>query len=212
MSFLQGLRFTKGEGGLFNFSMKTLKFLTLSIIFSSFLQVLTFAQHSYPQSPPHYEKYPKTEAREYSEEILDFYSVNAAYGEFSNFALFPLFIDGVWWATSEHYYQAHKYDKEELIEWVRSAKTPYEAAIRGRDKNIPKRADWDQRKDEFMEIAVREKFRAYPELLTLLKLTGTSKIFEHTKNDCYWGDCGDRTGKNKLGLLLEDIREGARHF
>lgn len=192
--------------------MKTSTRKVFIVIFALFFQGLTFADLDYPQSAPHYEKYPKTELKEYTETVLDFYSVNASYGEFSNFALFPLFIDGSWWPTSEHYYQAHKYDKIELIEWVRSAETPYEAAKRGRQKDIPKRIDWDERKDEFMEVAVREKFRAYPELLTLLKLTGSSQIFEHTKNDCYWGDCGDRSGKNKLGILLENIREGARHF
>jgi ribA/ribD-fused uncharacterized protein len=157
---------------------------------------------------PHYEKYPRTEAVEYQEAVLDFYSVNAPYGEFSNFALFPIEIDGVIWATSEHYYQAHKYDDPALIEWVRSAPTPFEAAKRGRDKTIPKRVDWDELKDHFMTVAVREKIRAYPELALLLKLTGHARLFEHTKNDCYWGDCGDRTGKNKLGLLLEEIRTG----
>lgn len=157
---------------------------------------------------PHYEKYPKTPVQQYSDEILDFYSVNSAYGEFSNFALFPLVIDGVEWATSEHYYQAHKYDDPSLMEWVRSAPTPFEAAKRGRDKNFPKRNDWEERKDYFMTVAVVEKFRSYPELALLLKLTGKARLFEHTKNDCYWGDCGDRTGKNKLGLLLEEIRAG----
>lgn len=138
--------------------------------------------------------------------ILDFYSTKDPYGEFSNFALFPVFVDGRWWRTTEHYYQAHKYEKPELISWVQEAESPMEAALRGRDKNIPKRKDWDLRKDEFMEKAVRDKFTRYPELKKLLLSTGDARIYEHTKNDCYWGDCGDRTGQNKLGLLLEKIR------
>ncbi len=187
--------------------MKTLKNVLVLIQFITILHNLTFAQVAYPAKAPHYDKYPQTAPIAYTEDILDFYSVKDSYGEFSNFALFPVYIDELWWPTTEHYYQAHKYDKEELIEWVRAAESPFMAAARGRDKNFPKRSDWDQRKDEFMEIAVREKFRAYPELLTLLRSTGNTKIFEHTKNDCYWGDCGDRTGKNKLGLLLEEIRK-----
>lgn len=159
---------------------------------------------------PHYAKHTPTPAVAYSEEILDFYSTNDPYGEFSNFALFPVFVDNEWWPTSEHYYQSHKYDKPELIAWVKEAPTPMEAALRGRDKNIPKRADWDQRKDEFMEKAVQDKFARYPSLQKLLLSTGTARIYEHTKNDCYWGDCGDRTGKNKLGLLLEKIRDSLR--
>lgn len=156
---------------------------------------------------PHYEHYPQTPPNPYQGDILDFYSTQKPYGEFSNFALFPVFVDGQWWKTSEHYYQAHKYDKPELITWVQEAPTPFEAAQRGRDKNIPKRSDWDQRKDEFMEKAVMDKFSRYPSLQTLLLATGEARIYEHTTNDCYWGDCGDRTGQNKLGLLLEKIRD-----
>lgn len=149
----------------------------------------------------------KTPPVPYEGEILDFYSTKDAYGEFSNFAAYAVFVDGEWWKTSEHYYQAHKYDQPELIKWVQEAETPMEAAKRGRDGTIPKRADWDQRKDEFMEKAVQDKFTRHEELKVLLLSTGQARLYEHTKNDCYWGDCGDRTGKNKLGLLLERIRE-----
>ncbi|WP_413290684.1 NADAR family protein [Bdellovibrio sp. HCB337] len=152
----------------------------------------------------------KTPITVYQEEILDFYSTKEPYGEFSNFAPYPVFVDEKWWPTSEHYYQAHKYDKDDLIAWVQSAPSPMEAAQRGRDKGIPKRADWDQRKDEFMEKAVIDKFNRYPDLQKLLLSTGNARIYEHTKNDCYWGDCGDRTGKNKLGILLEKIRESLK--
>ncbi|MBX3040671.1 MAG: NADAR family protein [Bdellovibrionaceae bacterium] len=138
--------------------------------------------------------------------VIDFYSAREAYGEFSNFALYPIYLDGQWWPTSEHYYQAHKYEDPQLIEWVRLAPTPKEAANRGRDTSVPKRADWEQKKDEFMEIAVSAKFQRYPELRDLLLSTGSAQIYEHTTKDCYWGDCGNRTGKNKLGLLLEKIR------
>lgn len=143
---------------------------------------------------------------EYDEEILDFYSVKDDYGEFSNFATFPIVIGNVEWPTSEHYYQAHKYTDPELMEKVRDAESPMAAALLGRDPNIPKRADWDEYKDIAMEVAVRAKFSQHEELRVLLKSTKNAQIFEHTKNDCYWGDCGDRTGKNKLGLLLMKLR------
>ncbi len=157
-------------------------------------------------SIPHYDKYPRTPAVSYEQEILDFYSTKSPYGEFSNFALFPIIIEGVHWPTSEHYYQAHKYDSLELQEWVRQAPSAYEAANRGRDKNIPKRSDWSTYKDIAMEVAVRAKFSQYETLKELLLSTNDSEIFEHTKNDCYWGDCGDRTGQNKLGKLLMLVR------
>jgi len=37
--------------------------------------------------------------------------------------------------------------------------------------------------------------------------TNNTHIYEHTRNDCYWADCGDRTGLNKLGEQLMLIRK-----
>ncbi len=154
----------------------------------------------------------KTPVKAFTGSTLDFYSTKEPYGEFSNFALYEVVVDNKTWMTSEHYYQAQKYAAPELQEWVRSAPTPMDAALRGRDPKKPKRPDWEQIKEGVMERAVRDKFQRHPELRKLLLLTGNAELFEHTKNDCYWGDCGDRSGKNKLGILLENIREGARHF
>lgn len=170
------------------------------------LLLVSCATSSHAPKATHYEKYPTTAAVPSKEKIIDFYSRSQPYGEFSNFALFPIFVDGQWWPTSEHYYQAMKYEKKELIAWVQAAPDPMESANRGRDKNIPKRADWEERKDEFMEKAVMDKFTRYPELKALLLSTGEARLYEHTENDCYWGDCGNRTGLNKLGVLLEKVR------
>ncbi|QDK37759.1 NADAR family protein [Bdellovibrio sp. NC01] len=177
----------------------------MKLLWGFLFLLLASCVHKAPTAT-HYEHFPKTEPIPYKNPILDFYSTKDAYGEFSNFALFPVFVDGQWWATSEHYYQAHKYDKPDLIFWVQSAPSPMEAANRGRDQFVPKRADWDATKDMFMEKAVIDKFTRYPELKALLLSTGSAKLYEHTKNDCYWGDCGDRSGKNKLGQLLEKVR------
>ena len=176
----------------------------LLVFFSLCLSVTTACAQFAPA--PHCDTYPPTPAITFEGEILDFYSVKNLYGEFSNFALFPIVIDDVAWPTSEHYYQAHKYTDPKLQELVRQAKTPMDAALMGRDPNIPKREDWDEYKDIAMETAVRAKFAQYQILRELLISTDQSQIFEHTKNDCYWGDCGDRTGKNKLGLLLMKLR------
>lgn len=159
----------------------------------------------------HYFRFPQTPATTYSEAELDFYREEDAYGEFSNFSGFRVFMDGDWWSTSEHYYQAQKYETPELRDWVQFAPTPMEAANRGRDPKFPKRKDWDQVKDSFMEKVLFEKFTRHEDLKKLLLSTGESHIYEHTTNDCYWADCGDRTGKNHLGLLLMKVRDSLRY-
>jgi predicted NAD-dependent protein-ADP-ribosyltransferase YbiA (DUF1768 family) len=40
-----------------------------------------------------------------------------------------------------------------------------------------------------------------------LLATGDAILIEHTRNDDYWADGGDGSGKNKLGLLLMQVRE-----
>ncbi len=41
---------------------------------------------------------------------IKFYSTKNEYGEFSNFAAFPFKLDGQEWKTSEHYFQAQKFE------------------------------------------------------------------------------------------------------
>ena len=155
---------------------------------------------------PHYKLYPRTPITSYSAENLEFYSVKTAYGEFSNFALFPITIDGVVWPSNEHYYQAQKFLDQNLKDKVRNATTPYLAAQIGRDPSLPIRPDWDLVKDQVMLLVLKAKFNQYEILKELLLSTNTSHIFEHTSNDCYWADCGDHSGKNMLGVELMQIR------
>lgn len=102
----------------------------ISIIFACSCQMINKSDATMPY---------KTPLVEHPGEVLDFYSTKSPYGEFSNFAQFPIQIDGVQWPTSEHYYQAHKYSDSKLISWVQNAHSPMEAAQRGRDKFVPKR-------------------------------------------------------------------------
>jgi predicted NAD-dependent protein-ADP-ribosyltransferase YbiA (DUF1768 family) len=43
---------------------------------------------------------------------IKFYTVPGNYGKFSNFAPYPIVLDGLTWPTSEHYFQAQKIDDE----------------------------------------------------------------------------------------------------
>lgn len=138
---------------------------------------------------------------------INFYSVSDEYGEFSNFAPYPISIDGRRWPTSEHYFQASKFKDKRDQEVVRKAKSPMLAARMGRDRKRKLRCDWESCKVEVMRKAVMAKFTQHPELGELLLSTGTAKLVEHTENDEYWGDGGDGRGKNMLGRILMDVRK-----
>lgn len=178
--------------------MKLATFLLLSLMsLSIFAADLTEVTH--------YKYYPKTPAVEYQGDTLDFYSVKNEYGEFSNFAKFPLFIDGKWWPTSEHYYQAMKFLDEERQEIVRNIWSAYKAAQYARKQ--PLREEWEEVKEGFMWIALYHKYTQHDDLRELLLSTSDAHIYEHTTYDCYWADCGDKTGLNRLGEMLMDMRD-----
>lgn len=143
-------------------------------------------------------------------DVIRFYSVGDAYGEFSNFARFPITLDGKRWPTSEHYFQAQKFDDPKLRETIRRAKTPMIAARMGRDRGKPLRRDWESVKVDAMTRAVRAKFEQHDDLRSLLLSTGDAKLVEHTSNDRYWGDGGDGSGKNMLGRVLMRVRDRLR--
>jgi ribA/ribD-fused uncharacterized protein len=143
---------------------------------------------------------------------IDFYSVREQpYGCFSNFSDHGFTQDELWWATSEHYFQAQKFAGTPHLETVRLAKSPREAADIGRDRSLPLRSDWEAVKDDVMRKAVLSKFQSHAEIREILLSTGDELLVEKTSNDYYWG-CGTKgTGKNMLGKILMEIREILRN-
>jgi N-glycosidase YbiA len=138
---------------------------------------------------------------------IKFYRVSEPYGEFSNFAAFPIKICGKIWPTSEHFFQARKFPDTEYEEAIRRANSPMIAARMGRSRTDPIRKDWEAVKDDVMRQALKAKFTQHPGLRALLLSTGDAPLVEHTRNDKYWGDGGDGSGKNRLGLLLMELRQ-----
>jgi ribA/ribD-fused uncharacterized protein len=138
--------------------------------------------------------------------VIQFYSTKDAYGEFSNFAAFPIEVDGRTWPTSEHYFQAQKFAGTEHEELIRTTLSPMTVAKIGRDRKRPLRTDWDEVKESIMRKAVRAKFSQHPRLTSMLIETGEAQIVEHTENDAYWGDGGDGKGLNRLGQILMQLR------
>lgn len=139
-----------------------------------------------------------------------FYSTRDAYGCFSNFSAHGIELKGLWWPTSEHYFQAQKFAGTDHEEAVRRAKTPKQAAEMGRDRSRPLRPDWEQVKDDIMREAVRQKFLKHQDIQQILLGTGDEELIEATTNDYYWGCGTNRTGKNMLGKILMEVRAEIR--
>ena len=100
----------------------------------------------------------------------------------------------------------------QIQEEIRQIASPMDAALEGRNRQNPLRPDWEEIKDEVMLQVLRMKFSQNPEIAKELLATGDALLIEHTQNDAYWADGGDGSGKNKLGLLLMQVREELKNL
>lgn len=139
-----------------------------------------------------------------------FYRPIGRYSCFSNFSRDPVRMKDKTWPTSEHYFQAQKFVGTEHEEQIRLAETPNEAANMGRSRKKPLRTDWELVKDSIMYGVVYEKFSSNENLRKILLETGNDELIEHTRNDNYWGDGSNGTGRNQLGKTLMRVRKELR--
>lgn len=128
------------------------------------------------------------------------------YGCFSNFSPHGFDADGLWWPTSEHYFQAQKYARTAHADRIRRAPSALRAAELGRTRSHALRRDWEKVKDEVMRRAVHEKFRQHHDIREILLATGQEELVEDTTTDHYWGRGSTGTGKNMLGRILMRTR------
>lgn len=144
------------------------------------------------------------------ESVIYFYAQTKPFAEFSNFAAFGVAMEGQWWRTVEHYFQAQKFLDRDYRERIRLSSKPKDAKALGMTRNIPLRSDWEEVKDQIMLDAVRVKFRTHAHPRQLLLSTGSTRIVENAPMDSYWGCGPDGQGLNKLGKILMQIREELR--
>jgi len=137
-----------------------------------------------------------------------FYKTSNEYGCFSNFSQHDFELDGKKWKTSEHFFQASKYvHNPEYYEQIQLCESPNKAAILGRNRKIPLRTDWEDVKEDVMRRALEAKFRAHKELENILVGTGNDLLVEDSPTDNYWGIGREKNGKNRLGVLLMELRK-----
>lgn len=135
-----------------------------------------------------------------------FYSRTDDFGDFSNFSSHGIEMDGEWWPTVEHYFQAQKFLDDAYRERIRGAHSAKQAAELGRSRKVPLRPDWEEVKDGIMRAAVLKKFQTHRALADLLLSTGDEAIVENAPGDYYWGCGKDGGGLNRLGEILMETR------
>lgn len=147
-------------------------------------------------------------------------SFRGRYVFLSNFYPCKIEHKGIVYPSVEHYYVALKvtgmqfidgvyYTAPDFRELVAKIKDPADAKKIG--KIVKVRSDWNQKKLEFMEWGVREKFKDQKLAQDLLE-TGELQLIEANNwHDNFWGSCScprcGNGGLNYLGKILMNIRQ-----
>lgn len=141
---------------------------------------------------------------------IEFYSKTTAYHELSNFSPHGIEMEGRWYPTIEHYFQAMKFPGSDYAEKIRLAAKPAVAKQLGRSRKVLLRSDWEEVKIDIMRAAVRKKFRTHAELTQLLLDTGDEELIEAAPMDYFWGRGKSGSGQNWLGKILMEVRSELR--
>ncbi|WP_049757812.1 NADAR family protein [Magnetococcus marinus] len=128
------------------------------------------------------------------------------YSCFSNFSDHPFELDGKLWFTVEHYFQAAKFADPQQRARIYACPSPMTAALMGKDRSIPIRADWDAIKLDVMRQALNAKFDTHQQIHDFLQATHPYPLLNYTAFDPFWGQDKRGHGQNQLGKLLMERR------
>lgn len=137
---------------------------------------------------------------------IEFYKEFGPLGYLATYSNHGFYKNGVFWKTSEHYYQAQKFESKDIQRLIINAPTPKIASEIGRNRQYKLRDNWDEIKQDVMFEAALFKFQANPDILKKLLETGDEEIVEATVKENYWG-CGPlKDGQNNYGKILVKVR------
>jgi N-glycosidase YbiA len=147
-----------------------------------------------------------------------FYEKKDPYYELTNFyenwqkdGLHPVIYKNQKWKTSEHAFQAEKFNykskhAQKVRQKILKASTSREAFDIAQRKQSLMRKDWHQVKDRVMLEILRSKF-SDPHLSNVLHKTGKRNLVEASPYDAYWGYGKNGKGENRLGQLIMKVRK-----
>ena len=143
-------------------------------------------------------------------DLIKFHRVGDDYGWLSNSAPYPISLESKMWYTAEHYFQTQKFHDLSVQKEILKTRSAAEVIRIASNPKLRVRKDWHLVRLDFMRTAVLAKFTQIPELRKLLLNTGDAELIDHSDEDSYWSDGGDGGGRNMLGVVLMEVRDGLR--
>lgn len=129
------------------------------------------------------------------------------YYMFSNFSAFAVQYNGRIWMTSEHAYQAAKFDDVEVTDLIHKSLSAHDSKKIAHTYKNKIKSNWDEIKISVMEDLIRAKISMHPFIRQNLIESGNRVIMEDSHKDSFWGRGVDFQGRNELGKVWMRIRE-----
>ncbi len=126
---------------------------------------------------------------------------------FSNFLSFAVEWRDKLWMTSEHAYQAAKFDEDNIIEEIRNVRSAHNSKKIARKYSEKIRTDWDNQKLNIMKDIIRAKLSQHSYIEKKLRQTEDREIIEDSHKDSFWGWGADKNGENHLGKIWMKLRD-----
>jgi ribA/ribD-fused uncharacterized protein len=112
------------------------------------------------------------------------------------------------YSTSEHLFQALKFEDPRDSEKIRAQSSPRDALQMAGKLRERVREGWISNRIniKMMEKTLFLKFTQHDHLRDLLLATGDAKLVEDSPIDSFWGIGADGSGQNQLGEALMKVR------
>jgi ribA/ribD-fused uncharacterized protein len=112
--------------------------------------------------------------------------------------------------TSEHAYQAAKFEDPEIIGMIQMATSAHEAKQIAKANKEHTRPNWHQVNLGIMREIVRAKLYQHAYIQKKLLETGDMEIIEDSPYDAFWARGPNGDGQNNLGKIWMELRAELR--
>lgn len=134
------------------------------------------------------------------------------YGILSPLSPHPVVVRHRQYPSLHHYFLCERFKDTPVEPQLQSAASVWELEriVREAEAKSYQREDWNQVKIDVMLLGNYLKFKQNESPRKVLLETETKLLVNHTPTDDFWGDSGDGSGKNLLGVVLMSVRERLR--
>jgi ribA/ribD-fused uncharacterized protein len=129
---------------------------------------------------------------------------------FSNFSSFVVSYQDRDWMTSEHAYQAMKFESRKMQEMIRNCRSAHDAMKAAQSLPEHYRPDWEKVKVPIMHAICRQKLFQHEYIQRKLLETGDRQLVESSPIDSFWGWGPNKDGLNHLGKIWMQLRDELR--